>query len=71
MVLAATTYGVAQSIHRLPFRGVKLALLFAAALGLAIAAQHATSLPGGWALKLGAAALFAGLAWSSGVGRER
>ena len=71
VTLAVTTYVVAQSIHRLPFRGAMVAFLFAVALGLAIAAQHAHSTVGGWALKLTAAAGFAGLAIAMGVGRER
>jgi O-antigen/teichoic acid export membrane protein len=70
-VLAAATYGVAQSVHPLPFRGARLVLLFATALGLALVAQRAGADPAGWAIKLAAGALFVAVAWVLGVGRER
>jgi O-antigen/teichoic acid export membrane protein len=71
VALAVSTFVVAQSVHPLPFRGGKIALLYAVALGLAIAAQRAPATAIGAALKLGAAALFLGIAWAMGVGRER
>jgi O-antigen/teichoic acid export membrane protein len=70
VALAVGTYVVAQRVHRLPFRGAKIALLFGVALGLAIAAQHAPPTHVGWALKLGAVAGFAVLAFVVGIGRE-
>jgi O-antigen/teichoic acid export membrane protein len=70
VTLAVGTYAVAQRVHPLPFRGVKVLLLFVTALGLGIAAQHAPSSPTGWALKGGAVAIEIGLALAVGVGRE-
>jgi len=71
VTLAVSTYAVAQRVHRLPFRGGKIALLFVVALGLAIAAQHAPATPAGWAMKLGAVFAMIALALAMGVGRER
>jgi O-antigen/teichoic acid export membrane protein len=71
VTLAIATYQIAQRVHPLPFRGAKVLLLFLAALGLAIAAQHAPSSPTGWALKGAAVAVEIGFALALGVGRER
>jgi len=71
VTLAISTYIVAQRVHRLPFRGARLGLLFAVALGLAIAAQHAPATPWGWSMKLGTGFAVIALALGLGIGRER
>src|SRR5262249_17902247 len=70
VTLAVSTYVVAQRLHPLPLRGARAGLLFASRVGLAIAAQRAHPDAAGWALKLGAGAVFVGLAFAMGVGRE-
>jgi O-antigen/teichoic acid export membrane protein len=71
VTLAISTYIVAQRVHRLPFRGARLGLLFAVALGLAIVAQHAPATPWGWSMKLGTGFAVIALALGLGIGRER
>jgi O-antigen/teichoic acid export membrane protein len=63
LACAALTYGVAQRVYPLPYRGAKLAVLFALAGGMAIAAQK-WSPPGaaGAAIKLGAVLLWVAIA---------
>ncbi len=72
VTLAVTTYAASQSVHPLPFRGGRLLLLFALALGLGIAAQHGPLLGAwGWALRLGALVVFVAAAWVAGVVHDR
>jgi O-antigen/teichoic acid export membrane protein len=70
--LAVFTYAASQRVHPLPYRGLRLALLFALGLGLAFFAQRlGPSGAVGWALKLGAAVAFAAAAWKLEVWRDR
>jgi O-antigen/teichoic acid export membrane protein len=71
VVLAVATYLVAQSVHRLPFRGGKIAGLYALALALTFIAQRLHPGAAGAALKVAIALAFLGAAWMTGVGRER
>ena len=63
---------MAQRVHPLPFRGARLAALFAAAvlLGAAVVRQPADG-AGGIALRAAAWAAFALLAWKSDVWKDR
>jgi O-antigen/teichoic acid export membrane protein len=69
---AALTYSIAQRVHPLPFRGARLAALFAVAVALGAVAVR-QPLEGGEALALRAAvwAAFAWLAWKSDVWKDR
>ncbi|TMQ67505.1 MAG: hypothetical protein E6K78_04720 [Candidatus Eisenbacteria bacterium] len=72
VVLVALTYAAAQRVHPMPYRGGRLLLVFALALGLALAAQRlAPPGPRGWALKLAVAGGFVLAAWALGVGADR
>jgi O-antigen/teichoic acid export membrane protein len=71
VALAIGTYRVAQTLHPLPFRGGKIAGLYALALVAGLAAQQLPSTVTGAALKLAIAIAYLGVAWMTGVGRER
>ncbi|HEV2106116.1 MAG TPA: lipopolysaccharide biosynthesis protein [Candidatus Eisenbacteria bacterium] len=69
---AVLAYAIAQRVRPLPFRGARLAALFAAALGLGVAAARlAPAGAAGVAVKAAAVAGFALLAWTSDVWRDR
>jgi O-antigen/teichoic acid export membrane protein len=68
LTLAVATYVVAQSVHRLPFQGGRLSLLFVLAIGLSVVAQHGSMMEAwGWTVKLAAGLAFLGAAWAMGV----
>lgn len=69
LVLAGATYRAAQSVHPLPYRGARLAVVFASGLAIALVAQRAPAGPAGWGLKLAALAAFAAVAWTASVRR--
>ena len=69
---AALTYAIAQRVHPLPYRGARLAALFAS--GVALGAVAVRVAPGGAAgafVRLAAVAMFATLAWKSDVWKDR
>ena len=71
-VSAALTYAIAQRVHPLPYRGARLAALFA--VGVALGAVAVRLFPGGvagWLGRAGAIAAFALLAWKSDVWKDR
>lgn len=69
---ALLTYVVAQSVHPVPFRGLRLVLTFALALALTVAGQRLVP-PGGWwvVAKLLIALVFAATVWRLGLLRDR
>jgi len=72
VVAAVATYAVAQRVHPLPYRGARMAALFAVALALALAVGRvAPAGAAGAGLKLAAVASFAALCAGSGIWRER
>lgn len=72
VTLAASTYALAQRVHPLPYRGLRLAALFALAAALAAAGQVLSPAgPAGWAVKLGVLAAFAAIAAALGAWRDR
>jgi O-antigen/teichoic acid export membrane protein len=66
---ATLTYVIAQRVHPLPFRGARLAALFAAAVVLGVAALRQPA--GAVAVRAAAWAAFALLAWKSDVWKDR
>jgi O-antigen/teichoic acid export membrane protein len=68
----ALTYTIAQRVYPAPYRGIRVAALFVAALGLGLFAQR-TAPPGmlGLAIKFAAIAVFAGLVWRLELWRDR
>ena len=68
---AALTYVIAQRLHPLPYRGARLAALFAVAVGLGVLTAHAAP-PGaaGVAVRVLAVAAFVLLAWKSDVWKD-
>jgi len=71
VTLAAATYAVSQSVHPLPYRGLRLVALFGGALALALAVQW--WIPAGAigvALKLAAVAAFALTSWVVSARRD-
>lgn len=65
-------YLVAQRVHPLPYRGARLAALFAVAVALGLAAaRFAPHGAAGAAMKLAFALAFAGVAWRFEVWRDR
>ena len=72
VTLAAATYALAQRVHRLPYRGPRLAALFAIAVALAVGTPRWTPEgPAGWVVRLGAIAAFAAAGAALGVWRDR
>jgi len=69
---AVLTYAIAQRVHPLPYRGARLAALFATAvvLGVVVVRQPLTGLAA-VAARAAALAAFALLAWKSDVWRDR
>jgi O-antigen/teichoic acid export membrane protein len=68
----ALAYVVAQRVHPVPFRGVRLALTFTAGLALTIAGQRwAPAGTAGMVAKLGVAAVFVALVLGLGLLRDR
>jgi O-antigen/teichoic acid export membrane protein len=71
-VSAVLTYAISQRVYPLPYRGARLAALFAVAVGLgALAARLAPDGVAGWLGRGGAVAAFALLAWKSDVWKDR
>lgn len=69
---AVLTYVIAQRVHPLPYRGARLAALFAVGVALgALAVRFAPPGAAGAAARLAALAAFAGLAWKSDVWKDR
>ncbi len=78
---AVLTYLIAQRVHPAPFRGARLALVFAGALALTLLGQRlplplemagrTLMVPGGVAVKLALAVAFALVAWRLGLLEER
>ena len=69
---AALAYVVAQRVHPVPFRGVRLALTFALALALTVAGQRLVPPGGGGVVaKLLIALVFAATVWRLGLLRDR
>ncbi|HEY6195145.1 MAG TPA: oligosaccharide flippase family protein [Candidatus Eisenbacteria bacterium] len=69
---AVLTYAIAQRVHPLPFRGARLAALFAAGVGLGGLAVHvAPAGPAGAAWRVAALVAYALLAWKSDVWKDR
>jgi O-antigen/teichoic acid export membrane protein len=69
---AALTYVIAQRVHPLPYRGARLAALFAAAVLLGVTAVRQPLDDGrSVALRAAAWAVFAFLAWKSDVWKDR
>ena len=69
---AALTYVIAQRVYPLPYRGARLATLFAAGVGLgALAVRFAPEGPSGAAVRFVALAAFGVLAWKSDVWKDR
>ena len=69
---AVLAYVLAQRVYPLPYRGMRGAVLVASGLAITVSAQRLAP-PGaaGIALKAAALAAFAGLAWASGMWRDR
>ena len=69
---ATLTYVIAQRVHPLPFRGARLAALFAAAVALgAVTVRQPAAGSAAVALRAAAWAAFAMLAWKSDVWKDR
>jgi len=69
---AVLTYAMAQRVHPLPYRGMRLLGLFALAFGLAIAAHvYAPRGIAGVGVRLAAVAGYAAVCWWSGIWKER
>jgi len=69
---AVLTYVISQRVYPLPYRGARLAALFAAAVVLgALAARLAPGGVAGWLGRAAAVAAFALLAWKSDVWKDR
>ena len=69
---AALTYVIAQRFHPLPYRGLRLAVVYAAALALGVLMAHAAGTDAaGWAMRAGAVLAFAWVAWKSEVWSDR
>ena len=71
LTLALTTYAISQRVHPLPYRGGRLALVFALAAGLSFFGQRLIA-PGpfGVALKLGVLLVFLGACAGLGIWHE-
>ena len=70
-VSAGLTYAIAQRLHPLPYRGARLAALFAAGVGLGAVTVHAAPHgAAGVAVRIAAVAAFALLAWKSDVWKD-
>lgn len=68
---AVLTYAIAQRLHPLPYRGARLAALFAAGVGLGVVTVHASpDGAAGVALRITAVVAFALLAWKSDVWKD-
>jgi O-antigen/teichoic acid export membrane protein len=69
---AAVTYGLAQRVHPVPFRGARLALVFTLGLALTVTAQRLAP-PGGAGIlvKVAVALAFAAVAMGLGLHRDR
>jgi len=74
-VSAVITYVIAQRVHPVPYRGARLAALFAAGVALGALASRLATAGGavsmGLAGRAGAIAAFALLAWKSDVWKDR
>jgi O-antigen/teichoic acid export membrane protein len=69
---AVLTYAISQRVHPLPYRGARLAALFAAGVGLGVAAvRFAPAGAVGVAWRAAALAAYALLAWKSEVWKDR
>jgi O-antigen/teichoic acid export membrane protein len=69
---AVVTYALAQRVHPVPYRGLRLALVFVAALALTVSVQRLAPAGGaGILLKLAVAALFAAGVLALGLHRDR
>ena len=69
---AALTYVIAQRVYPLPYRGARLATLFAAGVALGVlAVRFAPEGPSGAAVRFVALAAFGVLAWKSDVWKDR
>ncbi len=69
---AVLTYIVAQRLHPLPYRGARLAALFALGVMLGVVAvRNAPAGAVGWGVRLATVAAFALFAWKSDVWRDR
>ena len=69
---ATLTYLISQRVHPLPYRGARLAALFAAGVGLgAVAMRFAPAGGVGAAWRAGALVAYALLAWKSDVWKDR
>jgi O-antigen/teichoic acid export membrane protein len=69
---AVLTYAIAQRVHPLPYRGARLAALFAC--GVAVGAWVVHRAPdgaAGWTWRVAAVAVYALLAWKSDVWQDR
>lgn len=69
---ALLTYVIAQRVHPVPFRGLRLVLTFALALALTVTGQRLVP-PGGWGVvaKLLIALVFAATVWQLGLLQDR
>jgi O-antigen/teichoic acid export membrane protein len=74
-VSAVITYVIAQRVHPVPYRGARLAALFAAGVTLGALASRLATAGGaagvGLAARAGAIAVFALLAWKMDVWKDR
>ena len=71
-VSAVLTYAISQRVYPLPYRGARLAALFAAAVVMGVlTARLAPDGVAGWLGRGGAVAAFALLAWKSDVWKDR
>ena len=69
---AVFTYGIAQRVHPLPYRGARLAVLFGAGVALGALAVHRAPLGlAGVGWRFASLVLFALLAWKSDVWKDR
>jgi O-antigen/teichoic acid export membrane protein len=69
---AALTYMIAQRVHPLPYRGARLAALFAVGVALgAVAVRFAPAGGSGVAVRAAALGLFTLVAWKSDVWKDR
>jgi O-antigen/teichoic acid export membrane protein len=71
-VSAVLTYAISQRVYPLPYRGARLAALFAAAVVMGVlTARLAPDGVAGWFARGGAVGLFALMAWKSDVWKDR
>ncbi len=69
---AVLTYAIAQRLHPLPYRGARLAALFAMGVLLGLAVVRAAPAGAwGWGWRLATLVAFLALAWKSDVWKER